>query len=244
MKGIYRRMAVLSENSVHDADHVDRPSDPRQFSLADLFATVTIAALLFALAGPFLRGMQAENRYRLLAVAGIQLLLIPGMVVFAAARRGKQLGKSGKRLGIAYCGEIRWRHWPLFKCSLLMLTLALLQLFLALLLTFSGSGKELSLNFLLFELQLGWFTGLAIARYFWRVYPGGIEFFDRGVCLGGLSFYPWEQVDLRPSQFFRDRIVVVVRTAVGSVDGDTVVAQVTDDLRQRAFAAASAQREC
>ena len=88
----------------------------------------------------------------------------------------------------------------------------------------------------LYQLQLGCVTGVALARFLWRVYPNSIEFFEGGVSQGGVTLIPWAQVEVRPSQYFADRLVVVLRPAVGSVVADTKMAQVSDALREQLLA--------
>jgi hypothetical protein len=67
-----------------------------------------------------------------------------------------------------------------------------------------------------------------------------MEFFEHGVALHGTSLFPWIQVNVRDSQFFPDRIVVVVRSTVGSFDAEMYVVQVNDRLRSRIKAVAVA----
>ena len=45
----------------------------------------------------------------------------------------------------------------------------------------------------------------------WRVYPEAIEFFENHVVSWGVNLHEWRQVDLRQSQVFKDRFVVVLR---------------------------------
>ena len=219
-------------------DPSSEAGDPRQFGLIDLFAIVTLAALLSAMATPYLRTMPAENLGRLLVVSSIQLIITAGTIAFAANRRKQLLDKSGQRIGVAYCTELRWRHWPIVKSSILMLFFACAQLCFALTFATESIGKAVSV-YVVYQLQLGGFTGFALARCMWRVYPGSIEFFDNGVALRGTVFFPWSRVDVRPSQLFTGRIVVVLRQAVGSPGGETKVAHVTDSQREQVFAAAS-----
>jgi hypothetical protein len=84
---------------------------------------------------------------------------------------------------------------------------------------------------LLYQFQLAMFSGFWFARYLWRVYPNSMEFFDHGVSIGGTTFLPWQQVELRPSRYFADRMVLVLRPAADSVTAQTRLAQVPDALR-------------
>ena len=44
----------------------------------------------------------------------------------------------------------------------------------------------------------------------WGVYPEAIEFFENHVVSWGVNLHEWRQVDLRQSQVFKDRFVVVL----------------------------------
>lgn len=104
----------MSNEHYARAEHrASQPRKPQQFSLSDLFAIVTLAALVFAMAAPFLREMQSDHVARLIAVTGVQTAPVAGAIAVAATRRRKLLQMSGRRIGTAYCGEGRWRHWPL-----------------------------------------------------------------------------------------------------------------------------------
>lgn len=211
--------------------------------MIDLFAIVTLAGLVSAMVAPFLREMQTENRNTLFGVAIFQLVVTAGAIAFAVNQRKKLLEKSGRRIGIAYCGEIRWRLWPVIKSSIYMILLATAQLCLALVFATGLIGDVRNPVVLMNQLQLGCIAGFAFARYLWRVYPNSMEFFDNGISLHGMTFIPWAQIDLRSSKYSADRIVVVLRPAVTSVVADTKTAQVTDALRDRLFAMDSAARE-
>jgi hypothetical protein len=60
-----------------------------------------------------------------------------------------------------------------------------------------------------------------------------MEFYENGIAIHGTTLIPWERISVRDSKFFPDRIVVVVRPTVGSIEGDTNVVQVTDSLRSK-----------
>ena len=180
---------MSNEHHVHVEDDSVEPGDPRQFGVIDLFAFVTLAALVSAMAAPFLREMQAEKRVRLLVVASFQLVVTTGTIAFAVYQRKKLLEKAGWRIGIAYCGEIRWRHWPAVKSVVYMLLLASAQLCLAMM--FATEVVELPAPyFLVYEIQLGCISGMAFARFLWRVYPNSMEFFEQGISLRGMTFFP------------------------------------------------------
>ena len=88
------------------------------------------------------------------------------------------------------------------------------------------------------------FTGLAFARYLWRVYPGAMEFFENGVALYGIVFFGRTQVELRSSQTIADRVVVVVRPIPDSRGANTKIVQIPDTARADVFQICSAAPQC
>jgi hypothetical protein len=114
--------AVAEPNSVR----------PQQFGVIDLFALMTLAALASAMLAPFVRAMQTENQLRLLLGAILQFGTAAIATVWAITRRRKLLEQSGPRIGIGYCGQIRWPLWPVVKSMVYMLLLAMVQIGLAL----------------------------------------------------------------------------------------------------------------
>ena len=71
----------------------------------------------------------------------------------------------------------------------------------------------------------------------WRVYPEAIEFFENGVVWWGGNLHDWRQVDLRESQVFKDRFVVVLRWADELAAGDTRMVWLAGGGRQQVLAA-------
>ena len=143
-------------------------SDPRQFAVIDVFAVITLTALVCAMAAPLLRRIPAEKLDKLLVIVSLQLVVTAGAVLLAANLRERLLEKSGRRIGLAYCGEGRWRHGPLVKSAIYMFLLASAQLCVWLLFAAGAIGDVISTNYLLFELQLGGLLGYTFARYPWR----------------------------------------------------------------------------
>jgi hypothetical protein len=202
---------------------------PRQFGIIDLVAAITLAALILAIAAPFLRALQQQNLLRFgLSTAG-QLLACGIAYAYAAYRRSGVLAQAGNRLAIGYTGTLAWRNWPLTKSITLMLLLAVGQLAFAILFSLAQSPQSPLFGSFVHQIQLGVILGFAIARFVWRVYPGAIEFFEDGVVMGGLSLTAWEQIEIRKSQFFDDRMVIVVRSAVPSTGASTFLVQLPAD---------------
>jgi hypothetical protein len=217
------------------------PGDPRQFGLIDLFALLTLAALVSAMAAPLVRHAQTLNREVLLLVIGFQVLVAAGAVIFAAGHRRGLLAIAGRRIAIVYSGQLNWRHWPLVKSMITMTALAAAQLGMALLLAFFATDSKQSPNIVvwLYYIQLACVTGYAFSRFLWRVYPNAIEFFEGGISADAVTLVPWEWAEVRPSRFHQDPVVVVVRPMPGSAGGITRTAQLPRGQRDAVLAALS-----
>jgi hypothetical protein len=225
----------MSEQHFDETDPEREVSNPLQIGLIDLFAVTTLVAMILAMAVPVVRTMPAENRWPLIAVFGSQAIIVALVMLWEAKRRKKLLEVSGHRIGVGYCGDLNWRHWPLAKSLLILLFFAMLQLCIAVAVTADGQRTLFDPGFLFQQIQLGFFFGMGCSRYLWRVFPNSMEFFDNGISLQGTSLIPWNRVSVRNSQFFPDRIVVIIRVAVGSIEADTNVVQVSNRLRSTIF---------
>jgi hypothetical protein len=232
---------MMNEQAHPNVNHSTLPGDPRQFRIIDLFAVVTLAALLLAMAAPFVRAMTPASRKRLLVVVTCQLAVTAATMTYLAIRRAKLLQKSGRRIGIGYSGAIKWRHWPLFKSIAFMLFLAAAQLALALMYALLSTDDGQPPSFVIFQLQLGFSTGIALSRFKWGVYPSAVEFFDNGMSFGGTNFIGWDRSEVRTSQYLSDRVVIVMRQAKGSIAGETRTVQVPGSLREQLTATNSQQ---
>lgn len=211
--------------------------DVRQIGLIDLFALVTLAALLTAMAAPFLRDIQAAQISRLIILGTIQAIALSSSAIYSSLQRKKLLSKAGVRIAVVFYGGKKWKHWPLVSSVGFMFLFASMQLGIALVYAHLNSGT-VNLNGIFVQAQLGYFTGLAVCRYLWRVFPGSIEFYNNGVALGGTKLLSWHQVDLSPSRLFSDRIRIVIRPVNGVHFGDTKTAHVGADLRNQLLALA------
>ena len=137
---------------------------------------------------------------------------------------------------------MNWPAWPLVKSIINMLFLSTVQLGFAAAIAFAPSRIMIVPMFLMYHVQLAILFGYMVCRYMWRVYPNSLEFFEHGVARSGVEFRPWSQIELRPSQFFPDRIAVVFRPG-GTQGFDTKMCRVTPELCTRAFDAASLELE-
>jgi hypothetical protein len=218
-------------------------ADSRQLRIIDLFGLLTLVALLCAMAAPIIRGLGTEYRIAFLAFGFFQVLITIGLSTWLIRLRAKLLRRSGQRLGIGFCGQIRWKHWPVSKSVLLMVGLAVIQLGVAVLIiksqsmldstsTRHRSWIEIAPGLLSANLQMSFFLAVALTRNLWRVYPNSIEFFAEGVSPNCFTLIKWEQAEIQPSQFFEDRVVVMWRLAKGSRSGTTMVTQVSAELKE------------
>jgi len=224
-------------DSPKESDSADA-GNPQQFRLMDLFVLTTLVALLSAMVAPLLRGLESDYRNLLLRIVGFQLLLAAGTIVYYAKQRKKLLDKSGSRIGSAFCGQFRWRYWPIVRTVSSIVFAASFQLLFAaaMAITILDSGQIFGpismmidrlpvsyrvlhylhyLSFLdfFFYLQYSFSVGYAFSLYRWRAYPNTLEFFEHGIVKKGLSFIPWKRIEVRPSTFFDDKIAIVVRAS-------------------------------
>lgn len=209
------------------------PSSPRQFGIIDLFAATTLVALMLAMALPFVQLLKQQQVLLLGLHLGIQWLACGGAYLHAASARDKTIKSAGTRIGLGYSGTIAWRHWPVVQSILVMLMLAIAELVMAVGFAFSEPGTGRGFQAIVHQIQLGAVMGYAVARFIWRVYPGAVEFFEAGVVDNGTSLVPWDQMGIRRSQFFPDRIVLVTQSSVPGRGKSTRVVQVSDDLMHR-----------
>ena len=222
---------MVRDQPQHADDTDERIGQPTQVRLIDLFALMTLCALLFAIVSPIVRQIRSEDRGILIAVLLGQVILIGLMMHWWNKRRMRLLAIAGRKVGVGYCGDLDWRHWPLIKSLLIMVAIAVAQLAFAFAIMIAGRAALYSPGFFLQQIQLGVFFGIACSRYIWRLFPNAMEFYEHGISSDGVNLIPWELVTLRDSQFFADRIVAVVRTKVGSIEADTIVVQVSNSLR-------------
>ena len=218
-------------------------SNPRQFQLIDIFAGITLVALLTAMIAPFLRELDNDVRNRLFVSGLLQLALVIGTFVFATSQRQKLLNKSGRHLGTVFYASIKWRHWPTIKSACLMLLLGAIQIAVASAIAVNPSKSHAMYpTHIIYQIQLAAIFGYAIARFMWRVYPASLELFENGIARGGVRFDDWKHVELRTSQFFEDRIAVVYKPG-GSMGSETLMAQISPELRDEVFAIAGQASE-
>jgi hypothetical protein len=204
------------------------PRDPRQFRIVDLVALMTLAALVSALAAPFVRALSPEHRGKLLITTIVQLIVMAATFVTNAKSRKQVLGQAGKKIGAGYLGTLRWSR---LTCVLGMLFLGAIQLFMSFVFLDTPNRNTQVPDNLLFYVQLAYFSAAAISRYRWGAYPNTVEIFQHGLVFCGTRFVSWEKAEPRPSAYYSDRVTIVFRHAPQSAAGEIKTVQVSDALR-------------
>lgn len=218
---------------------------PTQFRILDLFTAVTLAAVAFAILVPLLSRFSAQYLLTGVAAIGVQLVSATATFISLAVRRRRMLQRTGERFGVAYSGEVVWRHWPIVRCCLLIFGAGLLQFAISLVFVFvmryQLSFKLFAPILLLYSLQLGYFFGAFISQLHWRSYPGFIEFYENGVTLDGRTLTPWRRVCVRESSIDPNRIVLVSDATNVPNSRSTHIAYVSKALRKQLFEFAAHQ---
>jgi hypothetical protein len=199
---------------------------PSTFGIIDLFALMTLTAVAVAAAAPFFQTLGKTAARDLIIIFVLQLLLFVGGLGRMLGLRKLVLDQAGPKLGTVYVGNLSWRHWPLVYSLLLMTGFAIAQLLVAFLIAKTTS----TFGSLITCIQLALFGGYATARYLWRTFPCTAELCENGIISGGTFFYPWSDCKVRPSKFFKDRMVIVFR---GNGLQDTKVVHIPRTLREK-----------
>lgn len=199
----------------------------QQFSIIDLFALITFAAILLAVFAPVVRLMDPDKRAQALVPLSVQLFALVGACAYRVARRHELIRLAGKRLGVAFYGSGSWKHGPYVKSIVILLMLAAFQIIVAISITV---GEVQPTTMVLNTLQLTYALSMFAVNFLWRVYPSTLEFFENGVVLHGSVLTTWKHVELRDSQFFDDRVVLVLKPQ-GTIGTDTKMARVSASLR-------------
>jgi hypothetical protein len=212
--------------AANQADTV--PRDPRQFSIVDLIALMTLAALASALAAPFIRALSPDYRNKLFASTIIQLIVMAATIATNAKTRKQVLGQAGEKIGNGYLGALRWSR---LTCVLGMLAFGAAQLALAFFILEKPHRTGFVPPLLAHHIQLAYFSAWALSRFRWGAYPNMVEIFQNGLVFSGTRFVNWTQAEPRPSAFQSDRVTIVFRHSPQSAAGEIKTVQVSDALR-------------
>lgn len=169
--------------------------EPQQdLRIRNLFGLMTLLAVLLAIFSPWVRTWDSEVLVRLSITAAVQFVL--GIIYFAtlARRRSRFRSSAGKRIGVAYRGEVAS---PVVG-SILIGLLFVLCLCWQVLLSFNTSSLESGRTSRLFiYAPMGIVNGWFFACWYWREFPGAVVFYEHGVSTSLWSFCDWENVELR-----------------------------------------------
>lgn len=201
--------------------------DSQTFGIVDLFALMTLCALAAAFAAPFIPSLGKDASRFLLLILVVQVIFFCGAFGKSLASRQAVLKIAGEKWGRAYTGNLKWRHWPVVYSLLLTAIFVLLQLGFAIV---SAKTTISPITSVIYNVQLSLFGGHAVARYLWRAFPGTLEFYEGGIILSGVHLCAWDDVQLRPSKLFADRIVVVLGPTGFQ---DTKLAHIGPELRDK-----------
>lgn len=204
------------------------PRDPRQFRIVDLVALMTLAALVSALAAPFIRALSPDHRGKFFITTIVQLIVMAATIATNAKSRKQVLGQAGEKIGAGYSGALRWSR---LTCVLGMLFLGATQLFMSFVFLDTPNRNTRMPDNMLFHVQLAYFSAAAISRYRWGAYPNVVEIFQNGLVFRGTRFVSWAQAEPRPSAYYSDRVTIVFRHAPPSAAGEIKTVQVSDALR-------------
>lgn len=217
---------------------IDEPT-ARQFTLLDAFAMMTFAAIVLALFAPILQTLDPKQRQSMILPVLVQASVVALALAGSFYLRCNVVRRAGKRLGAVLHGTSQSPYWPIAKSMLLMFACAAGQVSIAVL---TVRSQRSSLWFVIQTIQTSFIFGLVVGNFFWRCYPGTLEFFEHGVVLGGYQLVKWPCVELRVDQRNAARMAVVLHPE-GEIAGWTLMAFVDDALREAIAQAKSAHRE-
>lgn len=192
------------------------------FSIRDMLVLTTITAVIVVLA-PSMKLLVVGISVNAWIIALWSMLVVVILITrFRGTVRRNVLSRAGN---LWISGTVRDLEWQQRLHSVVWL-----QLVFALLLMLSMSiwvglafGEQGNLAFvtpmyitvsdaLPLVFMAIWFLSSAFFSLFWKVYPGQVEFYDRGVCMNGYRFYAWKQIDqLVPSVAYRSSIALTLR---------------------------------
>jgi len=219
-------------DSVEASEREEANDQLLQFNLSLLFSLITLGAFVAAIITPILRDAENISYGRIAFFLGLQLIGMVTYCLWALKRRKKMLSECGQRLGIGYCGVLRWRHWPFIKSWMSTLFVSLIQFGLALLFSTLPLHPGMFMYWI-YLIQLGIHSGMVFSNLLWKNYPSSITFYENGILSPMKIYLPWDKVTVRPSRLYPDRMVVVIHPDANGMLGDTKVVQAPRALRER-----------
>lgn len=205
----------MSESAESDPLFTDDTLESRdsryQFQLLHLLWVMTAIAFFCALAAPLIRAIEPGRHLVFLGMFVMQVAITGATIGYYSVRRVEIIKYLGKRIGIGYPGAIPGKHWPKIVSGTTLLAFALLQLTVAVLVTFSISGEAAPIAMAPFYGQLAFFSGSTVTQLFWGRSLGATEFFEKGIVRGAFQMIHWNDITIRKSQFSEDRIVMMIK---------------------------------
>ena len=188
--------------------------NPQQFSIAELFWVSVAVAVVLAIVTPFLRGLPKEVLNTAVLVAAIQSTVFVGMTGFTSIRRKRMLEASGKRIVLGSSSESPFVKWAVFFSYFSIFLTVGMQLYVSAGTVWALSGEKAvftTVAKILIVLSQSMVPMMFLAHSIrflrWRLRSDAVEFFENGVAVFDL-LTPWGKVELRPSQFHQNRVMV------------------------------------
>lgn len=188
---------------------------PQDLQIRNLFGLMTLLAVLLAIFSPWMRTWDSEVLVWLSITAAVQFVV--GIIYFAtmARKRSRLRSSAGKRIGVAYRGEV---GSPIIG-SILLGFLFVFFLCLQVVLSIRTSSLESGRISLLFSYApMGLVNGWLFACWCWREFPGAVVFYEHGVSTSFWSFCDWENVELRKLENSEDEYKLQLHGGLFSSD--------------------------
>ena len=189
--------------------------NPQQFSIAELFWVSVAVAVVLAIVTPFLRGLPQAVLNTVVFAAAIQSFAIIALASYISRRRKRMLKTSGKRILLGSSSESPSVKWAVFFSYFNVLFAVAMQLYISAGLVWALSGEEgdvlstiVRIGIILSQ-TIGpmMFMTQSIRFLRWRIRSDAVEFFENGVATFDF-LTPWGKVELRPSEFYQNRVMV------------------------------------
>lgn len=189
--------------------------NPQQFSIAELFWVSVAVAVVLAIVTPFLRRLPQAVLNTVVIAAAIQSIAIVALAGYISHRRKRMLETSGKRIVLGSSSESPSVKWAVFFSFLCIFFTVVMQLYISAGLVWALSGEESDVLSTILKIAVIWFQSMgpmifmtqSIRFLRWRIRSDAVEFFENGVVVFDL-LTPWGKVELRPSQFHQNRVMV------------------------------------
>lgn len=189
--------------------------NPQQFSIAELFWVSVGVAIVLAVVTPFLRGLPQAVLNTVVFAAAIQSCAIVALAGYISHRRKRMLETSGSRILLGSSSESPSVKWAVFFSYFNVFFAVAMQLYISAGLVWALSGEESDVLSVILKIGIILFQSMAPMMFMtqsirflrWRIRSDAVEFFENGVAIFDL-LTPWGKVELRPSEFHQNRVMV------------------------------------